>query len=184
MKTLYSLFLAFCLFASCLLISCGASKKNVSINKIHVDSSSIEHAVKNFSSAKDSIGISSSISNYKKETTSFFQKIDLAPDDSVSPLNPVTGGLLVTNKTTGKKKAYFPASTITEWGNIAASQQSSTHEKIDSSADKQKNTNLSADKKTIAKDKESSGFNYKPLFWLVPLIIIIIIITKKYFKLF
>jgi len=168
---------ASCLFplAYCLLLlsSCSASKKLVNINKAHTDSTVIEHAQKNYSSIKDSISTKTTNFNYKKETTNTLQPVEISQDDSV-PL----GIVVITNKKTGKKKIFLPAETITEWGNIAASDQVQLKQKTDSSVNQQKTTNLISEKKSIVKQKEKSAPNFFNLLWLLLLIPLFIIIKK------
>jgi len=167
-------FLAFCLLPIALLLSsCSSSKKLINISKAHSDSTVIEHAQKNYSSITDSIGSSTRNFNYKKETSNNLQPVDIGQDDSVPP-----GIIVITNKKTGSQKIFLPASTITEWGNIAKTNQSAVKKSIDSTVNQQKTTNLISEKKTIVKQKEKSGLNFFNLLWLL-LIIPAYLIYKK-----
>src|SRR6185437_8329173 len=170
---------AFCflLSAFCLLLftlcSCSSSKKAVNINKAQTDSSVVEHAQKNFSSIKDSISTRTANFNYKKEIKNTMQPVVIDNDDSVPP-----GIVVITNKKTGGKKIFLPSKTITEWGNIAASDQVQLRQKVDSSVNQQKSTNLISEKKTIVKQKEKSGLSFFNLLWLLLLIPAYIIYKK------
>ena len=153
--------------------SCGASHKTVSIHKAHVDSSVVEKVNKTFTQATDSVSKNTTTTNYQKETKTVLIPVELDSNDIVPP-----GTLVIKNKITGAQKIYLPSSTITEWGNIAATTDTHLQKTSDSAVNQQKDTKVISDKKQVDKQKEKSGFNYANLLWLL-LIIPLFIIYKK-----
>ena len=131
-KIIYCLLpVAYCLF------SCGASHKTVTINKAHMDSSVVEKVNKTFTQATDSVSKNTTTTNYQKETKTVLIPVELDSNDIVPP-----GTLVIKNKITGAQKIYLPSSTITQWGNIAATTDTHLQKKNDSVVNQQKDTKV------------------------------------------
>lgn len=170
---LWIIYLCIAAVVALILTSCGASKKLVNISKAHVDSTAIEKTQKTFAAVTDSLSKKTQDFQYKKETKDYLQPVEIDAEDSVvflpSP-GGVGGGLVITNKLTGKKKVFLPQKTITEWGNIAKSSETHLQKKTDSTVNQQKSTKLISEKKEVQKQKERSALNIFNFLWLLLLI--------------
>lgn len=144
-----------------LLTSCHASRKNVSINKSHVDSSVVEKKQKVAVNKIDSLATKNENNSYQKITEIILQPVEV--DSSA----PIPGLIKINSKTPGKQIIFLPQTRITETGNINKTEQTHLQKSNDSTVKEQKNTSVVSDKKEVVKKKVKIGFN---LWWLLCLI--------------
>lgn len=163
------------------MFSCSTSKKAVNIIKSHVDSAVVEISNNVHKSNIDSTTKKTESNDYYKITDNHYQPIEIDSDYFIVDTVP----LIIKNKS-GKQRIYLPASTVTEWGNVAKSDSTHVIKNQDSTVSKQKNTNLISDKKEVVKNKTKSGISFLKwgLFSLIGLIILFIIERKRILKLF
>lgn len=144
-----------------LLAGCGASKKSVSINKVHVDSAVLESQHENKVVTIDSTAKKSKVSNNTRETTITYEAVEV-DSGTLAP------GLIKIKGKKGKEIVFLPHINIKETG--AQTKQEDTHlQKKDAAInDAKKQVEVKKDVKEVEKKKLKINFNFWWLLLLIP----------------